>query len=145
MEVEYCAEHSEVVAKLASGEASIALLPEPFVTASKAKVENLTTALDVTQLWEDACKKEGKSGVLSMGCVVVRAEFAEQNPVQLDAFLAEYKASIEYVNANGEQAAQLIADYGIGRQRRDCQAGSACLQYRLYRWRYHEGFPGELL
>ncbi len=113
VEVEYCAEHSEVVAKLASGEASIALLPEPFVTASKAKVENLTTALDVTQLWEDACKKEGKSGVLSMGCVVVRAEFAEQNPDALDAFLAEYKASIEYVNANGEQAAQLIADYGI--------------------------------
>lgn len=113
VEVEYCSEHSEVVAKLASGEASIAMLPEPYVTASKAKVENLTTALDITELWEDACKKENKSGVLSMGCVVVRSEFAEQNPDALDAFLAEYQASIEYVNQNTEEAAQLIANYEI--------------------------------
>ena len=48
-----------------------------------------------------------------MGCVVVRSEFAEQNPDALDAFLAEYQASIEYVNQNTDEAAQLIANYEI--------------------------------
>ena len=113
VEVEYLSEHSEVVAKLASGQASLALLPEPFVTASKSKVENLQTALDLTELWEAACKKEGKSGVLSMGCVVVRKEFAEQNPGAVAAFLSEYRASIEYVNQNVEDAANLVAQYKI--------------------------------
>lgn len=113
VEVEYRSEHSEVVALLASGEASIALLPEPFVTASKAQVENLTTALDITEEWEAACKKEGKNGVLSMGCIAVRTEFAQESPEALAAFLQEYRASIEYVNQNTADAAALIAEYEI--------------------------------
>ena len=113
VEVEYLSEHSEVVAKLASGEASLALLPEPFVTASKAKVETLNTALDLTAEWDAACKKEGKSGVFSMGCIVVRKEFAEKNPEAMKAFLAEYQSSIDFANQNVDEAANLVAEYKI--------------------------------
>jgi NitT/TauT family transport system substrate-binding protein len=35
-----------------------------------------------------------------MGSIVVRKEFAEKNKAALDAFLTEYKASTEFVNAN---------------------------------------------
>ena len=114
VKVVYKSEHAEVASLLASGEATVALLPEPFVTATKAKVEGLETALDITKEWENASKLEDAEGsVVSMGCIVVRSEFAQQNKEALDAFLEEYKASIEYVNANGQDAAELVVSYGI--------------------------------
>lgn len=39
VEVEYAAEHAEAVTKLASGEADIIVVPEPFVTTALSKAE----------------------------------------------------------------------------------------------------------
>ena len=108
--VEYKAEHSEVPPMLLSGEASIALLPQPFVTSVLAQNENIRIALDVTEEWNKAV--DGESD-LTMGCVIVRKEFAENNKEALDAFLDEYKASVEFVNANPAEAAQLSEHFDI--------------------------------
>ena len=35
------------------------------------------------------------------------------NPGAVDSFLQNYAASVEWVNANNADAAQLIAEYGI--------------------------------
>ena len=48
-----------------------------------------------------------------MGVMIVRRDFAEQNPDALSAFMDEYKASTEYVNNNIPEAAALIEQYGI--------------------------------
>lgn len=37
----------------------------------------------------------------------------EANPGAVDSFLQDYAASVEWVNANNADAAQLIAEYGI--------------------------------
>ena len=37
----------------------------------------------------------------------------EANPGAVDSFLQNYAASVEWVNANNADAAQLIAEYGI--------------------------------
>ena len=108
--VEYKAEHSEVPPMLLSGEASIALLPQPFVTSVLSQNENIRVALDVTEEWNKAV--EGASD-LTMGCVIVRKEFAENNKEALDAFLDEYKESVDYVNANPEEAAQISEKFDI--------------------------------
>lgn len=100
--VEYKSEHSEVLPMLLSGEAEIALLPQPFVTSVLAQNEDIRVALDVTEEWNQAVNGESD---LTMGCVVVRKEFAEDNKAALDAFLEEYKVSVEYVNANPAEAA----------------------------------------
>ncbi len=42
-----------------------------------------------------------------MGCLVVRREIAENNKEALDALLEDYKASVEYVNNNPAEAAQI--------------------------------------
>ena len=110
VEVEYKAEHSEVPPMLLSGEASIALLPQPFVTSVLAQNENIRVALDVTEEWNKAV--EGASD-LTMGCVIVRKEFAENNKEALDAFLDEYKESVEFVNANPAEAAQISEKFDI--------------------------------
>ncbi|MBU3806054.1 MAG: ABC transporter substrate-binding protein [Candidatus Fournierella pullistercoris] len=108
--VEYKSEATEVLATLqAAGEGAVAVLPQPYVTAAQAQVEGLTVALDLTEEWN----KVNQDSQLVTGVLVVRSEFAEQNPEQVEAFLKDYEASINWVNENTEQAAQLVTDAGI--------------------------------
>ena len=116
VEVVYEAEHDAVIADLAAGKAQIAVLPEPKVTAALTQVEGASVALDLTAEWDKAAALKGNSdSVLSMGCVVVRSAFAEEHKDALDAFLAEYEASIKYMSdaANLDAAAALCETYGI--------------------------------
>lgn len=112
VQVEYKTEHAELAALLASGEADLALLPQPFVTSVLAQNENARQAIDLTAAWDEAAA--GKSA-LTMGCIVVQKEFAAQHPEALQTFLAEYQASVDYVNdsANLEAAAALTEKYDI--------------------------------
>lgn len=108
--IEYKSEATEVLATMqTAGEGAIAVLPQPYVTAAQAQVEGLTVALDLTQEWN----KVSPDSDLITGVLVVRKEFAQQHPEQVQAFLQDYKNSIEWVTANIEEAAQLVADYGI--------------------------------
>jgi len=114
--VVYEAEHDAVIAALASGKARIAVLPEPKVTAALAQVQGLSKALDLTAEWEKAAQKNGAGdSTLTMGCMVVRTAFAKENRAAVDAFLSEYRASVEYMkdSANAEGAAALCESFGI--------------------------------
>lgn len=102
-------EHSECVAALASGQASIALLPQPFVTVAQGKIEGLRMALDLTAEWD----KLGNGSSLLTGVIVARREAVEANPAAVDAFLAEYNESVSWVNENVADAAALIGSYDI--------------------------------
>lgn len=107
--IDWKSEHSECVAALASGQASIALLPQPFVTVAQTKIEGLRMALDLTEEWN---KLDNGSGLIT-GVIVARRDVVEANPGAVDSFLQNYAASVEWVNANNADAAQLIAEYGI--------------------------------
>lgn len=109
--IEYKSEATEVVAALKQGLCDVAMLPQPMVTAAMAQVEGLRVALDVTEEWANIQGAEGSA--LLTGCVIVRNEVLEENKDAVDTFLKEYEASINYVNENVVDAAQLVADYGI--------------------------------
>ena len=112
--VEYVAEHSELATMLAAGRAQIGVLPEPHVTSALMQNESLRAALDVTALFEDAARVDGKEDmVLSMGCVIVRRAYAQEHPEALAQFMADYAASVEMVNADVSGAAQLVQKHGI--------------------------------
>ena len=108
--VEYVSEHSEVVAKATAenSEYDVVLLPEPFVTMMGMQAPDFRVALNLTEEWN----RQG-AGLLPMGGIAVRREFAEENPEAVAAFLEEYAASVEWVNANAEEAAALIEQYDI--------------------------------
>lgn len=110
--VEYKQEHAEIVPLLASGEAQIALLPQPFVTSVLMKDDTVRVALDLTEEWDKATNSE--SG-LTMGCVIVQRTFAEENPEALNRFLEEYKGSVDETNGSGTMAhaAELSEKYDI--------------------------------
>ena len=107
--IDWKSEHSECVAALASGQASVALLPQPFVTVAQSKIEGLRMALDLTKEWDAL---DNGSGLIT-GVIVARRAVVEENPAAVEAFLKDYAASVDWVNANTADAAALIGEYGI--------------------------------
>ena len=108
--VEFEADHDALVAKVATGEASIVVLPEPKVTAATIKNPSYSIDLNLSEEWSNVTDTP-----LTMGCIVVRNDFLNENKSTVDAFLADYKASIEYIDnkSNLDSSAQMIFDAGI--------------------------------
>lgn len=111
--IEWKSEHAECVAALAQDATAIAMLPQPFVTTAQAKNDQIRVALDLNQEWAAACEAEGRDGKLITGVAVVRSEFADAHPEAVDAFLGHYRESVEFVNANTDEAAALVGGYDI--------------------------------
>ena len=111
--IEWKSEHSECVAALAQDPAGIAMLPQPFVTTAQMKNPDLRVALDLTEEWDKVQEDAQEPGALLTGVVVVRTEFAKENPEAVSDFLERYKASVDFVNENVDEAAQLVGQYDI--------------------------------
>ena len=108
--VEYKSEATEVAAALqAADEGAIAVLPQPYVTAAQSQIEGLNVALNLTEEWN----KVSTDSDLGTGVLVASTEFIEQNEAAFEEFLKDYQASIEWVNSNTADAAELVANYGI--------------------------------
>ncbi len=106
--LKFAATNDELVAKMAKGEAEIAMVPQPVATTAAAKT-GFKIALDVTAEWD----KVSEDSKLMMGCIVVRNDYLQANPKTVETFLADYKASIEAVNADVPAAAALCEQYKI--------------------------------
>ena len=108
--VEYKSEATEVAAALqAADEGAIAVLPQPYVTAAQSQIEGLNVALNLTEEWNNVSTDSD----LVTGVLVASTEFIEQNEAAFEEFLKDYQASIEWVNSNTADAAELVANYGI--------------------------------
>ncbi len=99
----------EITALMVSGEAELAMLPVPAATSVMMQNQDVRDAVDLNDAWTEA----GAPGTFTMGCLIARTEWVEENRDLADAILAEYAASIEYVNDNLDEAAELIAQYEI--------------------------------
>ena len=105
----YETEGTTVVADIKKGDAEVVMLPEPLAT--NMKVSGMASVvLDVTEEWNKVTEQKD---ALMQGCVVVSNKFIDEHKGQLDIFLEEYKASTEYVNANNDEAAAMIAELEI--------------------------------
>ena len=111
--IEWKSEHSECVSALAQDPEGIAMLPQPFVTTAQAKNPNLKVALVLTEEWDKVMENEETKSSLLTGVVVVRKEFAEENPEAVEDFMDRYADSVKYVNDNVEEAAKLVGNYDI--------------------------------
>lgn len=106
--VKYLTEHSELATLLAAGEADLAMLPEPNVTAVKMNGSGVRTALDMTEEWNKISDTK-----LVQGCIIVRADYLEKNEAQVKKFLEDYEASVALVNREIDKAAALIEKHQI--------------------------------
>lgn len=113
VQIEWKSEHAECVQALATASGSaVAMLPQPFVTTAQAQNDQIRVALDLTEEWDRVQTGDEKSSMVT-GVAIVRAEFADENPAAVDAFLDHYAASVDFVNSDVEAAAELVGDYDI--------------------------------
>ena len=111
--IEWKSEQAECLSALMAEENTIAMLPQPFVTTAQTKSENIRVALDLTEEWDEIQAESDAPSTLVTGVVVGRTEFVAEHPGAVSAFLEHYRASVEYVNANVDEAAQLVGQYEI--------------------------------
>ena len=106
--IEYCSESTEVLSKVQVGGATIAMLPQPFVTSALSQVEGLRVALDMNDEWQKVAGSQLVTGVL-----VVRKDAVEADPEAFEEFLNGYADSVEAANTDLEGTAALCESYGI--------------------------------
>ena len=108
IEIEYLANHTDVVTELVTNEGTIALLPQPHVTVAESKNEKVQIALDLNEAWES---QEGTQ--LPMGVIVGNKAYVDSHEAEITSFLEVYADSVKFANNNIEEAAQMMADQGI--------------------------------
>lgn len=106
--IEYKTEASECAAVMAESEGGIAVLPQPYVTAAMKQNEFIQIWLSLTDEWDKVSDTP-----LITGVTISQKAVQENNPGAYDIFLDEYAASVDYVNANTDEAAALIGGYDI--------------------------------
>ena len=106
--IEYCSEATEALSQVQAGQATIAMLPQPFVTSALSQVEGLRVALDMNEEWQKVAGSQLVTGVL-----VVRKDAVEADPDAFEEFLNGYAASVEATNTDLEGTAALCESYGI--------------------------------
>ena len=106
--IEYCSEATEALSQVQAGQATIAMLPQPFVTSALSQVEGLRVALDMNEEWQKVAGSQLVTGVL-----VVRKDAVETDPDAFEEFLNGYAASVEAANTDLEGTAALCETYGI--------------------------------
>ncbi len=108
-DVQFKSEATEIAATLKEDPTKIAILPQPFVTVAMAQNDALKLAFSLTDEWQ-AVSPDSK---LLTGVTVVRNDYLADHKDQVDAFLADHKASTEKANADVSGTAALVAQYGI--------------------------------
>lgn len=100
----------EVIAKMATEESAICMLPVPAATTLLTKYADIREAISLSEVWDTL-----GNGALAQGCIVARTEYVEQNPEAVAAFLDAYAESLAYMmdEANLQDAAVLVAQYEI--------------------------------
>lgn len=111
--VEWKSEQAECLSAIQNDANAIAMLPQPFVTTAQAQNPDLRVALDLTEEWDKLQADSDAPSSLVTGVVVARTEFVEEHPEAVAAFMKHYEDSVDYVNDNVSDAAQLVGNYEI--------------------------------
>lgn len=101
-------EHSELATLAGAGQVELAMLPEPHVTSALNKNQSLRAALNLTEEWDKV-----SDGDAVQGCLIVSKKAIDEHKAKVDQFLVDYKASVNFVNTNIPEAAEMIASLGI--------------------------------
>ncbi len=105
VELDYSTDHATLAQSVIAGDAKTALLPQPFVTQTMMKNNNVKMLVDLNEAWKEASSQASE---LYTGCIVVNKEFAENNKEFVAEFLKQYEASVKWVNENPKDASVLV-------------------------------------
>lgn len=115
--LDYSVQQAELGQALVASEVSVAVLPEPFVTAVTMKNADIKIQMDIQEEWkkiQTASSAVPSDASYPMTAIVVKKEFAEAHPEMVEAFLNQYDDSIKWVNESTADAAMLVEKHEIG-------------------------------
>ncbi|MBR1798179.1 MAG: ABC transporter substrate-binding protein [Clostridiales bacterium] len=107
--LDFKTEGSEVVASLQQDPSQIAILPQPAATAAMVQVEGLGIAFSLDDAWNEVTSDSR----LVTGVTVARADFIDEHPNQVAAFIVDHHNSVICVETDLDTTAQLVVDQGI--------------------------------
>ena len=108
-DLEFFTEPTEIAARLKENPDAIAILPEPFATATLLQNSALERKFSLTEEWN----KLYAGANLPTAVTIVRKSFYEEHKDMLEDFLKEEKESIEAVEQEIDTTASLMVKYGI--------------------------------
>ena len=111
MSIEFKSEHSECAAAIQAEPTAVAILPEPFTTATLAKDSSLLAPVSLTDVWDRYAAGSGSQFV--MGVTIARSEFVDDHPEAISDFLSRHAQSVDTVNGDPAAAAPLVVKAGI--------------------------------
>lgn len=107
--LDFSLDHASLAQAITAGDVEIAVLPQPFVTSVQLGNSDVKIGIDLLEAWEDVAG----DALFAMGGLVVRTEFAKNNPDIVENFLSAYKDSVTFVNENPQEASLLVEKYGV--------------------------------
>lgn len=103
----------DVRTQIIDGNLPYAVIPEPIVTASLLQNKSYSVDINLADEWASIPGLENTP--VTMGCIVAKQSFIDENKQLLDSFLTEYKDSVNYIGnvENAENASKYVADCKI--------------------------------
>lgn len=110
LDITYLQGATEIAPLFLTGEAHVALIPEPMLTKVKAK-KDVTIIVDLQEEWKNVT---GQDTSYPQASLIVNKELIENNPEVLNSFLDMYENSINWVNENPAQAGEYSEGLELG-------------------------------
>lgn len=108
VKIQFVAQPTDLAPLVKQNEKIVVVAPQPVATAIIINNPEAKFVLNINEEWEKAHDEQ-----LTMGCIIVRKEYAEKNPEAVAAFLKDYKESIEKANSDVDGTAALCEKYKI--------------------------------
>lgn len=102
---------AQLAAQLISGKIQYAVVPEPFATIAQVKSDKVKAALNLQTEYKELT---GSKDIYPLSVMVVRADFAKENPELLEQFLNEYQKAVEWTLENPGEAGKLTEKHKLG-------------------------------
>jgi NitT/TauT family transport system substrate-binding protein len=100
--------HIDLANAVAAGKAQLGVISEPLVSMVIQKNRAVHPIFDLNIEWQKI-----NTQAIAQTALLVKSDFAKQNPVKLQEILSSYKFSTNWVNENHAEAAELIVKYEI--------------------------------
>jgi ABC-type nitrate/sulfonate/bicarbonate transport systems, periplasmic components len=109
--IDYSMEQVELAEALIANKVKLALLPEPFVTMTMTKNNDIAIIMNLQDEWN---KITDEKIPFAQSGLAVSGEFAQKYPDIVVKVLEEYQKSISWVNNNPGEASLLVEKHNIG-------------------------------
>lgn len=111
--LEYASEPAEAIARMNADPSSVAIVPEPFATASLAKDAELSRVLDLTALWDESAAGKEADGRFVTGVTIARSSLIDDDPEAVARFVDAWGASVQKGLDDPSAIAQTLVDLDI--------------------------------